>query len=209
MTTPAASRQFDDRARWDREYLGGTVPWDTGITPPEVRLFWNSRLVEPSGTALDLGCGTGTNVAFLAALGLRVIGFDLSSVALVQARERVSYRAPQRDSCPFLIQADVSSLPIHALGARYILDIGCLHSVPRERRAAYATGVSANLAAGGFYHLFAHDALRCSGEPDQTGRGVGETEVADLFSPQLSLSTVHRGQPDPRPCRWYLFHKPL
>lgn len=36
-------------------------PWDTGITPPEVvATFAEGDL--PPGPALDLGCGTGTNV---------------------------------------------------------------------------------------------------------------------------------------------------
>jgi hypothetical protein len=51
------------RKSWsfDLRYLLGQPPWDTKVTPPEV-----VELVEgeglPFGRALDLGCGTGTNV---------------------------------------------------------------------------------------------------------------------------------------------------
>ena len=34
-------------------------PWDSGISPPELLDFLEGR---SSGHAIDLGCGTGTNV---------------------------------------------------------------------------------------------------------------------------------------------------
>lgn len=46
-----------------------------------------SVLGNPS-TALDLGCGTGGNAAYLAAAGVGVVGVDISMVALNQADEK-------------------------------------------------------------------------------------------------------------------------
>jgi hypothetical protein len=44
----------------------GKPPWDTGIPPPELMEFIAHH---PPGRALDLGCGTGTNVITLARHG--------------------------------------------------------------------------------------------------------------------------------------------
>ena len=194
------------RAWWDRAYREGPVRWDTGLTPPEVQAFWRSGLVEKSGVALDLGCGTGANTIYLASLGLSAIGIELSSVALVRAHERVGC-SPVDASSAWLIQADVSSLPISNLNACYILDVGCFHALPQERRSEYAANVIDNLAPGGFYHLYAHDAS-ADGLAGHERRGVAEAEVAQRFRPRLSLVSIQRGRPDPTPARWYLFYKP-
>ncbi len=59
------------RSRWETHYATGNTPWDTQITPPEVQSFWTSGRLAPQGLALDIGCGPGTNVRYLAELGLR------------------------------------------------------------------------------------------------------------------------------------------
>jgi SAM-dependent methyltransferase len=196
------------RVHWEQRYRTGPRPWDTGITPPEVHEFWNSGLVHPSGIALDMGCGTGTNVRYLASLGLHSFGLELSFTALSIARERVSRHPTPAAPRTYLVQSDVSAAPLHGLDAVYVLDIGCLHAVPRAHRSAYAAGVIDNLAPGGYYHLFAHDRSPAEDGSDDRARGLDESEVVDLFTPALSILSVVRGNPDQRPCRWYLLRKP-
>jgi hypothetical protein len=147
-------------------------------------------------------------VSFLASLGLLVFGVELSIVALRRAQERMSRQPAHISRKAHFVQTDVSSLPFGNLGVCYVLDIGCFHTVPRAHRTAYAQGVIGNLAPGGFYHLYAHDTLQAALDKNEDDRGLEETEVADLFAPELSLVAVLRGQPDPRPCRWYLLQKP-
>ena len=45
------------RIFFELRYLLGDVPWDTGVSPPELLDFLDRH---PPGRALDLGCGTGT-----------------------------------------------------------------------------------------------------------------------------------------------------
>ncbi len=143
--------------QWDSRYQSGDTPWDSGKTPPEVTSFWDGRLLSRSGTALDLGCGTGTNIAFLARLGLHAVGVEFSATALKLAAERLTLLEPGLQHQIDLVQADVARLPFTAVDASYILDIGCLHAIPPARRSTYASGVCNNLASGGYYHLFAFD----------------------------------------------------
>src|SRR5689334_19817077 len=66
------------RKRWDARYGEGNTPWDTQVTPPEVVDFWQDARRSRDGIALDLGCGPGTNVRFLAALGLNAVGVEIA-----------------------------------------------------------------------------------------------------------------------------------
>ncbi len=200
----------DVRGQWEDQYRQGSTPWDTRITPPEVVQFWTEHTVPPGGVALDLGCGTATNVAYLAGCGLFTIGCEFSSLALVIGQTRLHQNHAALLPRIHLIQADVTQLPLRGIQACYILDIGCFHGLDAAVRPAYVQGVVDNLASGGYYHLFAFDLLpEAERPPDKLPRGVGEREVEELFAPQLQVVDILRGNPDRQPCRWYLLRKGL
>ena len=60
-------------------------PWDSGQTPPELLEYLKTRT---PGRAIDLGCGTGTNIITLASLGWNVTGVDFVPAAVEQARRK-------------------------------------------------------------------------------------------------------------------------
>jgi SAM-dependent methyltransferase len=199
----------EERIRWEEHYRSGPTPWDTRITPPEVVQFWSSGRLPPTGLALDLGCGTGANVAYLANLGLTTFGFELAGNALATAVARFKQAQPHLLPRIQLIQSDATRLPIQVAKASYVLDIGCLHGVPLARRPDYVQGVIHNLAPGGYYHLFAFDLLpEAERPPDRPPRGMDECEVATRFAPHLAVIEIERARPDRQPCRWYLLQKP-
>lgn len=199
---------FRRRIHWENHYLDGRTPWDTGETPPEVRTFWSSNLLPPVGVALDMGCGTGTNLAFLASLGLEAYGLELSRAALAIAQRRLDSLPAAVSARIHLTQSDVARPPMRGIGARYVLDIGCLHTVPRSERASYASAVVENMACGGYYHLYGHARVRLDENDGAIDRGLAEGEVAELFTPYLTLISILSGTPDPRPSAWYLLRKP-
>jgi SAM-dependent methyltransferase len=121
--------------------------WDTGITPPELISFIENN---PPGRALDLGCGTGTNVIELARRGWHVSGVDFASKAIAIGREKARRAGIQVD----LRTADVSK-PLPFEGPfNLILDIGCLHSLPGSSRAGYFDNLSRLLGKDGTYLLY-------------------------------------------------------
>ena len=69
-----------DRERWNQRYHSGEYP----LEKPANRLL--AQWVPPGeeGFALDLACGPGHNALWLAEHGYRVIGVDISRVALRQ-----------------------------------------------------------------------------------------------------------------------------
>ena len=196
------------RERWDARYREGVTPWDTQLTPPEVVDFWQSGRLPTEGIALDLGCGPGTNVRFLASLGLHAIGVEIASAPLLTAIHRLVTNAPALQPHVHFVCSDVCRLPFSGLDANYILDIGCLHSLPRSVRDDYSRQVIANLAPGGYYHLYAFDTDPANPEPANGPVGLDEGEVAARFSPNLTVVEEVIARPDRRPCRWYLLQHP-
>jgi cyclopropane fatty-acyl-phospholipid synthase-like methyltransferase len=141
-------------------------PWDTGITPPEVEAFIASH---PPGRALDLGCGTGTNVITLAQHGWQVTGVDFAWSALRFARRKLKQAGVQAT----LRLDDVTRL--HGIDSPFdlILDIGCFHNLTSEGRLTYLENIERLLAKSGTYLLYVHI------KPDIAERGHGVVE-ADL-----------------------------
>lgn len=197
------------RARWETHYTTGNTPWDTQMTPPEVQSFWASGRLPPGGLAIDIGCGPGTNVRYLAELGLLAIGFDIAYGAVATGRDRMTQRAPHLLRRAGLVQADVTALPLTNAGAAYILDIGCSHGLPPDLRPRFAEGIVANLRSGGYYHLYAFDYVpRPEEDANDRHMGMLDDEVVTRFTPGLEIVDITRAAPDRYPCRWYLLRKP-
>lgn len=81
---------------FDRDYWEGhweqahdAAPADLAGSGPNPYLASGTSGLAP-GTALDAGCGTGAEAAWLAAHGWQVTGADISAAALAQAAERVA-----------------------------------------------------------------------------------------------------------------------
>lgn len=76
---------LDDRDRWDREHLAKRTTQQPATFLKEI--FEGNRWPIPRGQALDLATGKGQNAIFLAERGFEVLGVDISSVALDEARQ--------------------------------------------------------------------------------------------------------------------------
>ena len=177
------------RFLWDIIYLSGKTPWDTGITPPELRAVVEDGNVA-SGRALDLGCGTGTNVIYLAQQGLKVIGVDISSRAIARAQRKIEQAGLSQQA--HVYAGDVTrldALPVNGL-FDLALDMGCFHNLDVPGRERYIAGLAARMKPGGLYLLYAF------GPGARWGRGMGlAPEDADkLFSPEFNLLHVGHGQ---------------
>lgn len=88
-----------DRRRWDERYAAKGPPSLDSAAPPDV-LAGHAELFPTAGTALDLACGQGIGSVWLASRGLRVVGLDVSPVALAHARD-LARRAAVADRCRF------------------------------------------------------------------------------------------------------------
>ena len=123
------TKKIFDRRWWKYQwrYMRGKTPWDTQITPPEVMEFIAAT---PPGRALDLGCGTGTNAATLTRHGWKVTGVDFVEQAILTARRKAKRAGLQID----FYTMDVTQLDMLTGPFDYLLDIGCLISLPTASR---------------------------------------------------------------------------
>ncbi len=74
-----------DRLRWDDRYARRGPPGADAVGPGVLAVQTDE--VPTQGTALDLACGQGGTAVWLAARGLRVLGVDVSPVAIAQAED--------------------------------------------------------------------------------------------------------------------------
>ncbi len=82
-------------SKWDDEYSNRGIPSSFRDEPSSVLIWalnhWPQLTEEVTpATALDIGCGTGRNAVHMARLGIEVIAFDSSEVALLAARTRLT-----------------------------------------------------------------------------------------------------------------------
>ena len=156
-------------------YALGFTPWDRGVAAPELVELIEGELALSPGRALDIGCGTGTNSVYLAQHGWQVIGVDIVPRALSAAR----HRAEAAGVSPTFVQGDVTRLDELGLdpGFTLLVDVGCFHTPPADRRDAYVASVSAVAAPIATLMLFAF--ARRSFAPMEAG--VTREEVLERF----------------------------
>jgi ubiquinone/menaquinone biosynthesis C-methylase UbiE len=175
----------------------GRPKWDTGISPPELLDFIDTH--KPA-RAIDIGCGTGTNVVTLAKAGWQVTGVDFAPRAIHLARQKIRETGIQAE----LAVNDATNL--RGITGRYdlALDIGCFHGIPQDGRSKYLKELDRILAPNGFWLMYGFF------KPGTVHAGPGLVEADfDLISAQFTLVSRRDGFDDKRdrPSAWFLFQK--
>jgi SAM-dependent methyltransferase len=135
-------------------YADGTYRWWHLSSPsPELLGALADRWFPSSGQALDAGCGLGAEAAHLHRAGWRVVGVDLSAVAVAAAA--------QRNPGPCYLRADLRCLPLRSWSFDASLDRGCFHYLAPDERPRYAAELRRVLRPGG--KLLLRASLRAAG----------------------------------------------
>jgi len=171
-------------------------PWDTGVSPPELLEFMKENR---PGRAIDIGCGTGTNIITLVRAGWKVRGVDFAPHAIKLAKRKIQQAALQAR----ILERDVTHLDGIDGPFDLALDIGCFHSL-RDRKAGYLAELKRILAPDGYWLMYGFFRLD---DPQQTGPGLAE---ADLELIRDTLTQVWRQDGFDRHERtsaWFLYQK--
>ena len=170
-------------------------PWDTGQSPPELIDFLDSH---PPGRALDLGCGTGTNVLTLAQYDWQVTGVDFAARAVKKARQRVKSAGQQAD----LYVDDVTDLGVLTGMFDLILDIGCFHGLSQAGKPSYVHNLERLLAPGGYFLMYGFFK-----QPDKSGSGLLDSDLellSERFEPIARYDSTERNW---RPSVWMTYSR--
>jgi len=168
---------------FDLLYRVGVPVWD--IPPPVgVRTVVEGPDALPSGRALDLGCGTGTNVVYLAQHGWEATGVDFAASAIQQARRKAN-----GISGATFIEGDVTRLREQGIQGPFdlVLDMGCFHALPQESREAYVQEIAAVTIPGA--HLLMWEVSEKMGR-FPVGWLMQPDEVRNRFSTQFIIERV-------------------
>src|SRR5438128_412240 len=112
--------------RWDNRYRDSDTPWDTGYPSSELQRWLAEWKLTPC-RALEVGCGTGTNLIWLAQQGFDCTGIDLSPRAVDRARQKAEAAGVK---VRFMV-GDVCAPPDLGEPFAFFLDRGCYHAVRR------------------------------------------------------------------------------
>lgn len=134
--------------RYNLAYFGNP-PWDTGISPPELIEFLSSH---STGRAVDLGCGTGTNLVTLARAGWDVTGVDFAIKAVRWSRQRLERQGLTGE----VLQGDVTHFSSPNQPFDLVLDIGCYHGLPKSSRLMYLVNLQRLLKVKGTFLVYCH-----------------------------------------------------
>ncbi|MFQ6067594.1 MAG: class I SAM-dependent methyltransferase [bacterium] len=167
---------------WDLAYLI-YAPWDTDKPPGELVELVEGRHVEPCRT-LDVGCGTGSYIIYLASKGFEAMGIDISFVCIRKARAKAARR---NINCQFHV---VDFLDTEALSNvlkgpfDLVMDYGCLHSLRTRNRRRYPHSLKSLTHPGSLCLLWAFQrhAISYFGPP-----GIDPEEVRGLFSQDFKI----------------------
>ncbi len=140
------------RAQWRATYERSRysdLPWFAPGPSSQVREAVRTRFWPKGGAVLDVGCGAGSNVLFLARSGFEAHGIDLSPGAVRAARDRASRSRLTVD----VQEGDALAMPFPTARFDGVMDNGCFHTLPLVRRRDYAAEVARVLRPGGGFLL--------------------------------------------------------
>jgi len=177
-------------------YNTQNIPWDTGITPPEIVAI--TEELSP-GCALDLGCGTGTNIRYLLERGWHVDGVDYVQQAIEQATTKLANFPVQTFA---LYCHDVSQLKTIALQHvpyDLVIDIGCGHGLEIDKAMQYAQDVASLMKPGGTWMIYAHQ------PSEERPNGWTPTDVQHIFTEHFELvwQVLSHDTTSGSPAGWY------
>lgn len=175
----------------------GSPPWDTGISPPELIEFIETHR---PGRAIDIGCGTGTNVITLAKAKWQVTGVDFAPRAIKLARQKIREAGVSAN-----VQVN-DATKLSGISAPFDLafDLGCFHSIPKEGQAKYLDQLERLLVPNGFWLWYGFL------KPDTAlpGPGLAEADLS-LISTRMTLLSRRDGHDTARgrASAWFLYQK--
>jgi cyclopropane fatty-acyl-phospholipid synthase-like methyltransferase len=167
-----------DRTRFESAYAG-QAPWDIG-RPQKVLTDVADQI---TGSILDVGCGTGENALYFAALGRAVTGIDFLAEPVKRAKQKAAERGL---TATFLV---MDALKLKEWPERFdnLIDSGLFHVFSDDDRRRYVEGLTSMLVPGGRLFMICFS----DQEPGTQGpRRVSRREIEDAFAKGWAVESI-------------------
>ena len=136
---------------WEARYSGSDGVWSGRVNPTMAEVAADL----PPGRALDLGCGEGGDVLWLAERGWQVTGVDISPTAVARGRAAAAAAGLPEGQVRFVAD-DLASF---AADGEYDLVTACFLQSPVElNRSGALVRAAARIAPGGHLLVVTHAA---------------------------------------------------
>jgi ubiquinone/menaquinone biosynthesis C-methylase UbiE len=121
---------------WKSAYESGEFKhWESGYPSPELVALVAADMIRKNTRVLDVGCGGGIDAVFMAQLGFKVIGVDISATALKIAEKRAEQVHVKVD----WRRGSVLELPIDDGSVDFVTDRGLFHLIEDADRSIYSS----------------------------------------------------------------------
>jgi len=131
--------------RWNEDYTSRAYNrWTLGHPSQELVGVIATLGLIPGSIALDVGCGVGVDLLFLAKHGFKAIGLDVAPRALELAAERARAAGVEFE----LHEGSAVSLPLEKDSVDFVNDRGLLQHLSESERGRYAREVARVLRPG-------------------------------------------------------------
>lgn len=173
---------LDPSEFWEQRYAAADRVWSGKVN----QVLHDVGLTLTPGSALDLGCGEGGDVIWLAQQGWHALGLDISATAVRRATEAAQARGFTEQQARFQ-NVDVTQLDVDQ---RFdLISASFLHMSDEQERVDILRRAAAHVAHGGHLLLTSH------AEPPPWARGMDHGELNDNPD-QQTPSSRHPHQHD-------------
>ena len=137
---------------WDKRYQEDEIPWDTHrVSPHLMEVFHDVPFAfsDRCPKTWDIGCGTGMNARWLAAMDTEAIGSDISQAAIDMAASREVII--DQGSVEYVCNDILKSLPVEQESIDFAFDRGCFHMFDREDRETFVEQIAKGIRPNGWW----------------------------------------------------------
>lgn len=189
-----------DAEFWHERWNTGSTRFDQARVHPLLVEHWQRLIGTPAGSVFVPLCGRTIDMEWLAEQGHRVVGNELSPIAIADFFERTGLTAVERTEGALAVHAASAyelwcgdffdMLPTALDGVTAVYDRASLVALPPEMRRRYADHMSAILpaAASIFLISFEYDQAEMNGPPFSVTSDEIADLYADVFTPEVVVS---------------------
>jgi SAM-dependent methyltransferase len=184
------SKSMHGSYEWDERYKVGAeaLPWDTGMPAPELVEYFERTDSKPT-SALEIGCGTGTNAIWMAQKGCKVVATDLSPTAIDLANEKLKEESVD---VKFEVADILQTEPVSNGSVDFVFDRGVYHVMPPDMRHKFIDRVYNALAKDGFWLCLAGNADEFRPEGVEGPPQLKASDLVDYAEDQFEVIRMER-----------------